>query len=75
MKLKKNDPLAVCPYYEGHNDHVVVCKDENVRQKNMRSFERVTECLEHREKFCRCLEWYRRCPIYTDIGEGDVIHK
>ena len=72
-RLQKNDPLAVCPYYDGHTDHLIVCRDENVRQKNVRAFEQVTECLEHREKFCRCLKWYQRCPIYTDISERDTI--
>lgn len=75
-KLIKEDPLANCPFFGGFNAHVVVC-DGGEGIIISRTFFDKSECMEHREDFCRCkkevdgknLFAYPACPYYALILE------
>ncbi|MBR2906825.1 MAG: hypothetical protein IKC26_02115 [Clostridia bacterium] len=75
-RLIKEDPLAVCPFFGGYNDHAIVC-DSGEGTIITRTFFEQSDCKEFREDFCRCqkqgrggaLFAYPACPYYLLLLE------
>ena len=75
-RLIKEDPLAVCPFFGGYNDHALVC-DGGEGTIVTRTFFEPSDCKEFREDFCRCkreagdktIFAYPACPYYALLRE------
>ena len=68
MRLYNSDPTIACPFYARQNDHLLVCRDENRKERSiMFSFTSVSDCVEQKDRFCR--RDFRECPIYKELAK------
>jgi hypothetical protein len=66
--LNFEDVTIKCPFYSRQNDHLLICKDdENPKSVLSYSFLKVSDCVSHKDRFCRSETGCERCPIYKAI--------
>ena len=70
MRFSTEDPSIECTFYNRQNDHVLLCRDDNRPSHSyVMYFDNTSDCVKHKDDFCRSKDHCQKCPLYKAFSE------